>query len=158
MVKSRHAPHENLDLKKEIDAEMVWSENIEKATIENRFWRKVLHTSRSLQVVLMSVPVRQELGWEKHGGRESTDQFFRVEQGRGVLQVGRKKGQVDEEIDLYDGVAAVVPGGKWHNVINESSRRRLNFYTIYAPPHHPRDRLDRTKSDESRRERKKRKK
>ena len=71
---------------------MVWSTDIEDATIKNRFWRKVVHTSKNLQVVLMSVPPRQELGWEKHGRPKPTDQFFRVERGRGVLQVGREKG------------------------------------------------------------------
>jgi len=109
-----------------------------------------------LQVVLMSVPSRQELGWERHS---KTDQFFRVDsdpKSRGLIQLGhrrrRKNGNmemvVDEEIDLYDGVAVVVPAGRWHNVINESGKYRLNFYTIYAPPHHAANRVDRTKADE----------
>jgi mannose-6-phosphate isomerase-like protein (cupin superfamily) len=148
-----------LNFRKETKKNMIWSADIENDTINNKLWRKVVETGKHLQVVLMSVPPEQELGWERHGRPKPTDQFFRVDspQGHGVLQVGRKMGQVDDEIDLHDGIAAVVPGGMWHNVINDSRHHRLNFYTVYAPPHHPRDRVDRTKSDELRRERRRKK-
>lgn len=138
-----------------------WSLDIERATTKNRLWRKVVFTGKHLQVVLMSVPPRQELGWEKHGRPKPTDQFFRVdadEASHGLLQMGKRKGQVDYEVELYDGMSAVVPGGYWHNVINTSRRHRLTFYTIYAPPHHAPNTIDRSHSDELRRERRDRKK
>lgn len=45
---------------------IYWSTNIEEDTVKNRDWRQVIYTSPHLQVVLMSVPPKTELGWEVH--------------------------------------------------------------------------------------------
>lgn len=129
----------------------MWSTNIEEDTVKNKKWRKVIYTGKHLQVVLMSVPPGEELGWEIHDDPE-TDQFFRVEKGRGEVLVERKDGSV-KVANVKDGWSAVVPGGFYHNVVNLSKTNSLNFYTIYAPPHHPKGTMDRTKEDEKRRER-----
>jgi mannose-6-phosphate isomerase-like protein (cupin superfamily) len=125
----------------------AWGVDIEHETRTNRFWRRVIYTGKHLQVVLMSVPPMEDLGWERH---RDTDQFFRVDSPKatGAVLMGRKKGQVDKVVLLHDGSAAVVPAGYWHNVINTSESQPLNFYTIYSPPHHPPNRLQRTKQDE----------
>jgi len=116
--------------------------NIESATRDNTLWRNVLHTSDSLQVVAMSVPPGQALGKEVHS---NNDQFFRVEQGNGVIVVTADKKDITTPIS--DGVAAIVPAGMPHNVINTSDVP-LKLYTIYGPPHHPAGTKDATHADE----------
>ena len=113
-----------------------WSVDIEKKTIANKYWRNVLFTGKHLQVVVMSVPPREELDWEIH---KDTDQFFRIEEGNGYVEIETAKNQV-KRIKVKDGSAVVIPAGTWHNVINSSRSKALKFYTIYAPPHHPRRR------------------
>ena len=124
----------------------MWSTNIEKDTIANKDWRRVVHTSKNLQVVLMAIPPGESLGLEVH---PVTDQFFRVERGAAILQTGKKENR------LVDGSSAVVPSGVWHNLTNTSKTRWLKLYTIYSPPHHPKNRVDKTKADEVAREAKK---
>lgn len=119
-----------------------WSTNIERDTLANGDWRRVVHTSDILQVVLMFVPPGEQLGWEVHN---ESDQFFRVEHGKGVFEVGRinDRGAVQvEQRVLGDGDATVIPRRTWHNVVNRSRTHPLQFYTIYGPPHHPRNRVD----------------
>lgn len=124
----------------------LWVTDIETATLKNRHWRHVLFTSSQLQVVVMSIPPGEELGWEKH---TKSDQFFRVEGGHAIIQTD------DHDYKLKDGMVTVVPRGTWHNVINTSSRQRLQLYAIYGPPHHKPGTLDRTHEAERRREKRK---
>jgi mannose-6-phosphate isomerase-like protein (cupin superfamily) len=130
----------------------LWSMDIEKATIKNKAWRKVVFTSDHLQVVLMAIPPSQELGWESH---HDVDQFFRVEEGRGRVET--ENGRTYKEVSIHDGSAFVIPHGTYHNVINTSRSKWLQFYTLYSPPQHPPHRLDKTKEDELKRERRSRK-
>lgn len=127
----------------------IWSTNIEKDTLKNKYWRDVIYTSKYLQVVLMSVPIKDELGWEVH---KENDQFFRVEKGRARVQM--KIDNKIKEIILTDGMTTVVPAKTWHNVINSSRSKDLKMYTIYGPPHHPHYRRDKTHNDELIREHK----
>jgi len=54
--------------------------NIEKLSLENENFRKVLYTDKNSQLVLMSLLVREEIGEEVH----DVDQFLRVEKGSGT--------------------------------------------------------------------------
>ncbi len=101
--------------------------NIEKDTLENRNFRKVLYTGIHSQLVLMSLGPKEEIGMETH---PENDQFFRFEAGQGKVIID---GNVYE---VGDGVAIVVPAGAKHNVINISDSKELKLYTIYSPPHH----------------------
>jgi len=123
-----------------------WTTDIEKATIKNKNWRKVIFTTPLMQVVLMSVPPKQELGWEKH---PHTVQFFRIEAGHGVLST--RRGKKVTSTRLKNGTAAVVPKGLFHNVRNTSDQEPLQLYTIYTPAHHPPGTIDRTHADEIKR-------
>ena len=120
-----------------------WSANIERLTLLNKNWRKVIFTGPQLQVVLMSVPPGESLGWEVH---KESDQFFRIESGRGVLET--RRGKDVKRHQLNDGSVAVVPVRVWHNITNKSSSRLLQIYTIYAPPHHPPNTVHKTREDE----------
>lgn len=125
----------------------LWFTNIEADTLDNRDWRRVLFTSSRLQVVVMSVPPGESLGWEVH---RDSDQFFRVEQGEGLFETGNARDLHDAQY-LDDGMVTVIPRGTWHNVTNVSDRQPLQLYAIYAPPHHPRGTRDRTHADEKKR-------
>jgi mannose-6-phosphate isomerase-like protein (cupin superfamily) len=112
---------------------------IEKATIENDNFRKVLYTSKHSQLVLMSLLPKEEIGLETH---TDNDQFFRFEAGVGEVHI-------DAEVyAVKDGDAIVVPAGAKHNIINTSSTLPLKMYTIYSPPHH-KDGIIRTTKQEA---------
>lgn len=104
-----------------------FSINIERETLENKNFRKVLYTSKHSQLVLMSIAPKSEIGLETH---TENDQFFRFESGQGKCIID------DNEYDLSDGVAIVVPAGAKHNIINISETEELKLYTIYSPAHH----------------------
>ncbi|MFA6135803.1 MAG: cupin domain-containing protein [Candidatus Paceibacterota bacterium] len=101
-------------------------DNIEKLTLENENFRKVLYTAKNSQLVLMSLLPGEDIGEEVH----TLDQFLRVEAGVG-------KAVLDGvEHEISDGFAIVVPAGAKHNIINTSSDKPLKLYTIYSPPEH----------------------
>ena len=101
--------------------------NIEKETLENGNFRKVLYTGKHSQLVLMSLKPKEEIGMEVH---MENDQFFRFEKGEGRCIID------GNEYNLKDGVAIVVPAGAQHNIINVSENEDLKLYTIYSPAHH----------------------
>jgi len=101
--------------------------DIERATLDNSNFRKVLYTSKHSQLVLMSLKPEEDIGMEVH---EENDQFFRFEKGQGKCIID------GNEYELSDGVAVVVPTGAQHNIINTSKTEDLKLYTIYSPPHH----------------------
>ena len=112
--------------------------NIEKDTLANDNFRKVLYTAKHLQLVLMSLQPGEEIGEETH--REN-DQFFRFEGGSGKCIID------GNEYDLADGDVVVIPAGAKHNIINTGKTEALKMYTIYAPPHHKDGIIRATKED-----------
>lgn len=100
---------------------------IENETNANTDFRRVLYTSKHSQLVLMNLLPGEDIGLETHHGN---DQFFRVEKGHGKCLID------DNEYELRDGDAVIVPTGARHNIINLSSTEDLKLYTIYSPPHH----------------------
>mgnify|MGYP005812440629 CR=1 FL=1 len=114
--------------------------NIEKLTLENKYFRQVLFTGKHAQLVLMCLQGGEEIGNEVH---ENVDQFFRIEHGEGkfVLNNGA------EEHVVHDGDAVIVPAGTYHNVINASKTEPLQLYTVYSPPNHPDGTVHKTKAD-----------
>ena len=120
-----------------------WVGNVEEATIENANFRTVLFTGANIQLTVMSLAPGEEIGVEMH---DHLDQFLRVEEGSGRVTFGPSADQVDEEHDVADDWAVVVPGGVWHNVINTGSGE-LKLYSLYAPPEHPSGTVHRTKKE-----------
>lgn len=112
--------------------------DIEEDTVNNVNYRKVLFTSKSLQLVLMCLRPKEEIGFETH----DVDQFFRIERGKGEAVVDGVSRLVS------DGDVIVVPAGVKHNIIN-ASEDDLKLYSIYSPPQHKRGVVHRTKSDET---------
>jgi mannose-6-phosphate isomerase-like protein (cupin superfamily) len=101
--------------------------NIERDTLENKNFRKVLYTGKHSQLVLMSLQPSEEIGMEVH---PDNDQFFRFEKGEGKCVID------GNEYTFSDGFAIVVPAGAKHNIINTSEHDDLRLYTIYSPAHH----------------------
>ena len=111
--------------------------NIEKDTLENENFRKVLYTGKHIQLVLMTLKVGEDIGSEIHTGN---DQFFRFESGSGKCVIDSNEYQVKE------GDVIVVPAGARHNVINEGADE-LKMYTLYGPPNHQDGTIRNTKED-----------
>lgn len=112
--------------------------SIEKDALKNTNFRKVLYTSKHLQVVLMSLKPGEEIGAEIH---KNIDQFFRFEGGKGKCIID------GNEYVVENGDAIVVPAGSKHNVINTGAAEGLKMYTIYAPPNHKDSIINPTKKD-----------
>ena len=104
-----------------------FNSNIEKDTLENNNFRKVVYTAKHSQLVLMCLKPKEEIGMEVH---KDNDQFFRFEQGEGKCVID------GNEYSVGDGSAVIVPAGAEHNVINTSETEELKLYTIYSPAHH----------------------
>ncbi|NGP44886.1 cupin domain-containing protein [Bacillaceae bacterium SIJ1] len=117
--------------------------DIEEATKQNKTFRTALWTGDHLQVTLMSIPVGEDIGLEIH---PNVDQFLRIGQGQGLVQMGDLKEQLTFERKVYDDYAIMIPAGKWHNLTN-TGRKPLKLYSIYAPPEHPFGTVHRTKAD-----------
>ena len=115
--------------------------NIDNASKQNRNFRSALWTGEYLQVTLMSI--RDEVGLEMH---PDTDQFLRIEEGQGLVMMGKSKDKLDYQAKANGDYAIVVPAGTWHNVVNVGNTP-LKLYSIYAPPHHPRGTIHRTRQE-----------
>jgi mannose-6-phosphate isomerase-like protein (cupin superfamily) len=103
-----------------------YCDNIERLTVENEHFRRVLYTGKNLQLVLMTLPPGCDIGEEVHDDR---DQFFRIEEGSGIVYIDGAPNRVEDDF------AVIVPAGARHNVVNDGDRP-LRLYTIYGPPEH----------------------
>lgn len=111
--------------------------NIEKESLENEYFRKVLYTDKNVQLVVMSLNPGEDIGEEVH----QLDQFIRVEAGEG-------KSVLDGiEYELRDGYAIVIPQGTRHNIINTSAVKSMKLYTVYAPPNHKDGTVHKTRAE-----------
>ncbi|SDJ14346.1 cupin domain-containing protein [Alteribacillus bidgolensis] len=117
--------------------------NIDEVTKQNNTFRTALWTGDHLQVTVMSINVGGDIGLEVH---PTVDQFLRIEEGQGVVQMGDTKDHLDFEKRVYDDYAIMVPAGTWHNITN-TGNKPLKLYTIYAPPEHPFGTVHQTKAD-----------
>ena len=113
-----------------------YADNIEQATLNNNYFRQVLFTGK-LQLVLMTLKSGEDIGWEVH---HDHDQFFRFEAGQGKVYIN------EEEFNVTDGDAIIVPAGAKHNVVNTGDTP-LKLYTIYAAPEHKPGKIHKTKQE-----------
>ena len=111
--------------------------NIEELAKMNTHFRRVVYTGVHTQLVVMSLEPNEEIGMEKH---DQVDQFFRLETGTLKIVID------GNEHTLTDGMAAVVPAGSTHNVINIGPNV-AKLYTLYSPPNHPDGTVHATKAD-----------
>ena len=118
--------------------------NINHAANMNENFRTALWTGRDMQLTLMSIPVRGDIGVEMHS---DVDQFICLESGRMKILMGNCKNNL-QTIACVDGnYAILIPAGTWHNIIN-AGNRPLKLFSLYAPPQHPFGTVSKTKIDE----------
>lgn len=104
--------------------------NLEKVTLENEAYRRVIETTKHTQLVLMRLAPNEEIGLETH---PHTTQFIRVEGGTGTAIIG------SHNYRLKDGDALIIPPKTRHNV--KAGASGLGLYSLYSPPHHSPDTL-----------------
>ena len=117
--------------------------NIHHATTMNQNFRTTLWTGRDMQLTLMSIPARCDIGVEMH---DDVDQFIRVESGRAKVYMGSCPGNLQEKGCVDGDDAILIPAGTWHNIVNVG-KHPLKLYSLYAPPQHPVGTVHRTKED-----------
>ncbi len=101
-------------------------ENIEQLSLVNNNFRRVLYTAKNLQLVLMSLLPKEDIGEEIH----HLDQFIRIEAGQGEAVLDGVSHA------LSDGMCVVIPAGTKHNIVNTSDTLALKLYSLYGPPEH----------------------
>ena len=117
--------------------------DLEQPTRDNRNYRTVAWSGRYLQVTLMSIPVGSDIGLEAH---PQTDQFLRLDAGRGRVQMGPAKDRLTFEKEVSDGWCVLVPAGTWHNIVN-IGKEPMQVYAIYAPAHHKPGKIHKSAAD-----------
>ena len=117
--------------------------DIEQETKENRYFRSALWTGEHLQLTLMSINPGEDIGLEIH---PDLDQFLRIEQGQGIVVMGKDRNNMNFKRKVYEDYAITIPAGTWHNLYN-TGRVPIKLYSIYAPPQHPFGTLHKTKAD-----------
>ncbi len=111
--------------------------NIEKLSLKNKYFRHVLYTDPRLQLVVMSLKPKEDIGEEVH----QLDQFIRVEKGTGKAVLAGKSQTI------RDGSVVIVPKGTRHNILNTSSANPMKLYTLYSPPNHRQGVIHKTKAE-----------
>lgn len=112
--------------------------DIEKETLANKNFRKVLYTAKHSQLVVMSLKAGEDIGMETH---KNNDQFLRFERGEGKCLID------GTEYKVKNGDVVIVPAGAKHNVVNTSTSEELKLYTLYSPAHHQDGTVHKTKAD-----------
>lgn len=100
--------------------------DLNKLTLENNNYRKVISTTKKQQLVLMSLKPKEEIGLEIH---KTIDQFIRIEKGTAMAIIGKNKYKLSKEHFI------TIPSNTYHNIIN-IGRGCLKLYSIYSLPHH----------------------
>jgi mannose-6-phosphate isomerase-like protein (cupin superfamily) len=104
--------------------------NIATLTIKNKNYRKVINTTPTQQLVLMSLEPGEFIHLEIH---PNVTQFIRIEEGEGLIEIGKP---VKKKIKVRDDSSVTIPPNIWHYVKNTSDSKPLKLYTIYSPPNH----------------------
>lgn len=115
---------------------LPYVKNIDKDTLDNQNFRKVVFTGDHLQLVLMNIKPGEEIGGEVH---DSVDQFFRLESGSGKAVIGDKEYQISADFGI------VIPAGVSHNILN-TGQDDMKIYSIYAPPQHKENTIEPNKT------------
>lgn len=111
---------------------MVDYRNIEKDTLKNKLYRKVIYTvPGKTQLVLMSLKPGEDIPMENH---KHIAQFIRVEKGNGISIVSGKT------YKLKDGISITIPPNRKHYVKNTSKTEDLKMYILYSPEEHKKNR------------------
>lgn len=121
---------------KKKESTMIFNENIFELAKKNTFFRKEVVTGKHSQVVLMSIPVGQDIGQETH----KVDQTLIFVQGHGQAIINNTVSEVHSNSLVF------VPAGTQHNFKN-IGKTELKLFTIYAPAQHKPGTVEKTKTE-----------
>ena len=82
--------------------------NIPQAAFANQNFRLAFWTGKHLQMTLMSLKMREEIGAEVHS---HLDQYIRVEGGTGLVQMGESRDSLDFLLRINQGDGLFVRAG-----------------------------------------------
>ena len=119
---------------------LIYKNNLETTTLENNEYRKVLCTSNNMQLVTMSIPIKENISFEIH---IKHDQFIKIEKGNCNAIIGHDHKNI---YTLVEGDCIIIPSNTYHEIINTGSEP-LKLYTIYTPPEHEVNRIDHVKPE-----------
>jgi|SRR5947208_10977907 len=106
----------------------------------NEDFRRVLATTKHIQLVVMTIPPGGEIGSEVHHG---IDQVLIGVEGTGTSVVD------GVQRPFAAGDVVVVPEGAEHNFVNTGAQP-LRVVTVYGPPDHAPGTVHHTKADADR--------
>ncbi len=106
-------------------------------TKSNHYFRQVLETGESMQLVIMNLKPGEEIGSEVH---QNNEQLLICLSGDGKVVIN------GIEDNYLSGDMVLVKAGQEHNFINTGSED-MKIITIYSPPHHADGTIHKTKSD-----------
>ncbi len=104
--------------------------DLNKLTLENNNYRKVISTTKKQQLVLMSLKPKEYIGDEVH---KTIDQFIRIEKGTALAIIGHGVNQ--KKYKLKKEHFITIPSNTYHNIIN-IGKGELKLYSIYSLPNH----------------------
>ncbi len=115
----------------------VFEGDIKRIAKDNDFFRRVLYTGPHSQLVVMSIPVGDDIGEETHA---NTDQILFVVDGEGQAILNGQVQPAEEHSVIF------VTAGTRHNIKN-IGHKALKLFTVYAPPEHAEGTVHKTKED-----------
>ena len=119
--------------------------DLETETTTNQNYRTVAWSGKYLQVTLMSIPVGESVGLEAH---PDTDQFLRLDAGKGRVVMGPAEDNLTIEHEVGDGWAIMVPAGTWRR--HQHRRRTDAAVRDLRPVHHSAGKVQPTAADAER--------
>lgn len=117
--------------------------DLERLTKFNTTFRRALWTGTNLQLTVMSIPVGEDIGLERH---DDVDQFIYIISGIGITQMGNSQDNLNFSKNVYEDFGVFVPAKKWHNIKN-IGKTPLKLFSVYAPPEHPFGTIEINKQD-----------
>jgi mannose-6-phosphate isomerase-like protein (cupin superfamily) len=121
-----------------IEKNNIFHNKIENISIKNNYFRKVLFTTKNMQLVVMSLLPNENIPLEIH---KEHDQFIKIEKGKGEAIIGNEKKKI---ITLEKGDCIIIPSNTYHEIKN-IGKNKLKLFTIYTPPEHDDYRIDKKK-------------
>ena len=106
--------------------------DIRKEAYKTPDFRTALWTGGNLQLTVMTVPVGEEVGIERHDG---IDQLVGVVSGAGEVAFGNRENYFAPPVPLDAHSVILIPAGTYHNIKNVG-RTPLKLYSVYAPKAH----------------------
>ena len=117
--------------------------SLKHAATKNQNFRTTLWTGQDMQLTVMSISPRCDIGVEIH---KNVDQFFYVESGLAKVFMGCCQNNLQDMGYAKEGDAIFIPAGTCHNIVN-TGNCPLKVFSVYAPPQHPYNTVHPTKEE-----------